>query len=236
MLAVFCSIVGDEWEVVDDNAVEGLTIPRRAIIATVETNNTFNVTVVEVEVAILFEADFATDEADVVVVDKWNCLVHGSALVVVNAHYERTVIDDCRAGWVLCVDDSRVVVIDFAVNECEVTGGSVNDVAGDSMSIEIERNLLGVGDDFFGIDEKGNNIICNCFGLSFHNRRVELAGALDAGNNRCPFSSEANVTFDDKIRSAKLRFGAGIMPVVKEPTIASGFEHGVLGAFADLVG
>ena len=104
-----------------------------------------------------------------------------------------------------------------------MTCGSVDDVAGDGMSIEIECNLLGICDDFFSIDEKGNNIVCNCFGLSLHDRRVELAGAFDAGNNWRPFGSEANVTFDDKFRSAKLRFGAGIVPVVKEPTIASGF-------------
>ena len=97
--------MGDEWEVVDDDAVEGLTIPRRAVITTVETNNTFNVTVVEVEAAILFETDFTTDESNVVVVDERDCFVHGGALVVIDAHDECTVVDDRCSGWVLRVDD-----------------------------------------------------------------------------------------------------------------------------------
>ena len=41
---------------------------------------------------------------------------------------------------------------------------------------------------------------------------------------------------DDEFRSAKLRFGAGVVPVIEEPASAGSFEHSVFSAFAYLIG
>ena len=141
-------------------------------------------------------------------------MVRVTASVIIDAHGEFTGVDGCRAGWVFLIADWGIVVIDFAVHERNVAHGSVVEIASDGMMIKIERNLLFVADNFFSVDEKGNDIVGDCFVVGGHDGWVKFLCTLDAGDREEPFGTEGGI-FGDDFTVACERFGAVYGPAFK---------------------
>ena len=118
MLAVFFVVLVDEWEEVDDFAVEGFTIERGIIITAIESDVAFDVAIVEVEFAVLFNTGVCADETDEVRIDV-DCTV---VFVIVNAHRESAVISNSCA----------IVIFDFAVYQGEravIRNGAIKSIS-----------------------------------------------------------------------------------------------------------
>ena len=111
------------------------------------------------------------------------------------------------------------------------------------MIIEVKRDLLLVCDDFFCVDEKGDNVVRDivwvggCVGG--HDRWEDFLCAFDASNNLEPVCNEGNIIHDVNLVLSVFvvvaHFVAEIPVFECVAVVASCFEEGIICALANLV-
>ena len=138
MLTVANVIAVDKWEVVNGDAVEGIAVPRRIVVAALERNGALDEAVIIIEPAVLLEANFATYEANIIVVDQSGFNVRFVIFVIVDAERKLAVIDNGGAVWVGFVG-GNFGAVNFAVQKNNFA--IINEVAGNNVLIEVECDV-----------------------------------------------------------------------------------------------